>query len=388
MKHHLLSVGAILSLAVGLFAHESNSKQPMDAYDQQQQQMTQSIDWREQAIDQEKNVEFGAEWLYLTSNLSPIISKEQIRVGAFTTDNTLIRLEDHERKSIDPHYNSGFTAFLRLRPTTKNDMTLKYHYLLNNGDGHLNRNDSYQGISDQGDNIIETTRQQDKGHLHSHMHIGDFMVGRLLPLVKHMSLRLGGGLTFNDFHMTFERTDNDAIRLQNLDANIDDETVSQEFYREKRRFWGVGPKGEFDFLFAMLPQEWEHSLNFVFWGQFSLLYTKEWAHGRYFDSETTFEDGDFNSYQLRDFPWKWGSNYHLTPNINLDIGLHYHLETSSGYCLSIGGGYRLYTYWNLEEIFHPLTEFSTDDRRAVDDYNRNHDKLIYAGPYVKLSFSF
>lgn len=388
MKRYLLSAGVALSLVTSLFAHEANIQQIPSYDDQIQNGMAQPKDWREQVLDQEGNIEFGGEWLYLSSSLTPTITKEQIRVGSFNTDRLRLHFEKHVRKSINPEYNSGFTAFIRLRPCTNNDMTFKYHYLHNNGDGRLNRNDRYQGIDDEGDTIIQTTRQDDKGHIHHHMHIGDFMVGRGLPLARQMLLRLAGGLTYNDFHMTFERSDNDANRIQNLTQDRDEETVTQEFYREKRRFWGLGPKGEIDFEFAMLPLEWEHSLNFIFWGQVALLYSKEWAHGHFSNNELGFEEGDFNYLIQQDYPWRWGSTFHLIPNINLDFGLIYRIETSTGYALTIGGGYRVYTYWNLKEMFAPLTEFSAEDGQITEDYNRNNDKLIYAGPYVKVSFAF
>ena len=104
----------------------------------------------------------------------------------------------------------------------------------------------------------------------------------------------------------------------------------------------------------MLPNSWNHSLNFTFWGQFALLYSKEWSDGK-FDNFVSVQDFNTlaNSFTTRqDLPWSKSAKHHFYPNINLDFGLNYRWESSyQNVIFNLAAEYRVYTYWHLDNLF-------------------------------------
>jgi len=152
----------------------------------------------------EQNYEVEAELLYLNSSLSTKFSDE------FTLLNSLspgIQIQNRVTDSITPEYNFGYTLNFRVKvPPNHNDLSIKYHYIHNDGEGKVDRD-----ITTEAFGVIQRNIQNDRGEQHAHLHIFDLLVGRSIPLYQHLTLKFLGGLTICDFHYFFSFHNRDTL---------------------------------------------------------------------------------------------------------------------------------------------------------------------------------
>lgn len=361
-----------------------------------QPKMTTADKWQQSMINKEGWIELGAEWLYLSSNLTPTFVVESINFSIMNATNANLIATNPVVQSINPEYNSGFSAFFRYRGVSDNDLTFNYSYLRNNGKGTLKDEATF---TDQGTpefpNLTKTDHD-DKGHLHSHMHLFDLLAGRALPLNHQMLLRLSGGLTFNDFYMTYQQSDIDGsvffVPETPPNPAFEQRNTFHLYYKERHRFWGLGPKGQIDFEYLMLPRSWSHNLNFAFCSQFAVLYTRDWSSGKIFESNLSedINNPQFNIFLSNDRDWKKSAKFHFLPNINMDFGLKYRWESSlQDIIFNLAFGYRVYAFWQLEHLFAGKYQTNSSFNFNVPEINLDRDDhLIYGGPYIRFSLAY
>ena len=349
-------------------------------------------------LDKEGWIEGGAEWLFLSSNLTPLFTQEQFLIA---DNNVPLRNVDtfvNDRKYVNPSYNSGFSLFFRYRASTDNDLTVNYSYLRNNGTGSYKVSTPDNTVGDQ--TFSTAITNDDRANLHSHMHVFDVMAGRQLPINYQMFARLSGGFSVSDFHMFFQFSDYDITDFTSL-PNPSILNSINTHYKEHHRFWGIGPKGQFDFEFMMLPSNWNHSLNFSFWTQFALLFGRDWSNGKNVRTTDTNITAPTRNINTEVDPWRSNPKFLLIPNFNLDIGLKYRWESSfQDMIFNLAVGYRVYTYWNMDMLFTGRyltpggTRIETNNDEFVIDLRPtrqnidNVDHLIYAGPYIRASLAY
>lgn len=335
-------------------------------------------DWRQVLMDKEGWIEGGAEFLYMSSTLTPTFAGEQDLINALIPVNAAIPVQSRRSESIDPEYNAGFNLFLRYRPPTNNDLGLYYSYLHNDGDGNLNRDviDSTSIPNEQQRNF-----QDDKGHMHIHLHVLDFLFGRTLPINSQMALRLGGGLSYNDFHASLNFRNNDLI--QTLSGGVVTE-FNQIFLssQQKEHLWGLGPKGTIDFDFSLLPIQWSHDLNFYLLAQFALLYSKNWSQGILTTASSSKLGAEGNAIRWENHP-----KYGFIPNISLDVGVTYRLHTTNQVKYNFAVGYRILTYWELD-TFDRSRLFSGGPDQLNSNAHLFDDDFSFAGPYFRFSIAY
>lgn len=388
MRKILTCALVFCGLGVSLFAHKYQDRNRDVS---PEVQITTPQPWQQEIINKEGWIEFGSEWLYVSSSLTPTFTLEQKNlVISIPDDSTIIREQPSSNRSVNPRYNSGFSVFLRYRAPSDNDMTWNYTYLRNNGDGSFNR--EYPPSISFGPNGLQRNflTDHDKAHFHNHMHIFDFLVGRPFPLAHQFLIRLSGGLTVHDFYLTYQQSDLD-IDVETENNVLLRTTYTSLFYKERHRWWGLGPKGQIDFQYLMLPNMWRHSLNFNFMTQFSLLFSKDWANGK---AEVLFievEPGNNPAIATDAETWDQGAKQWLIPNVNLDFGLRYRWESgaSHGFIFNMFIGYRVYAYWNMDLLFSERQQLarSTTYNPALQNVHNVH-RLIYGAPYAGLSIAF
>lgn len=404
MKRIFTSAATFCALSFSLFAHPHNGQMD-DQYQSSSSapaRMTTPHKWQQCLIDKEGWIEGGAEWLYLSSSLSPVYSQERLILA-----NSVVPQPQQEiligtvrEQRINPEYNSGFTLFFRYRGVSDNDLTLHYHYLRNNGSGSLKRTDAFTippiVIDPEFPPIPGQTvaiQQDDKGHLHSHMNIFDLLVGRGLPLSYQMLLRLSGGLTVHDFHLFYQISDMDVVSRTGVD--LDQTQTVDTFFKEKLHFWGLGPKGQLTFEYLMLPSHWNHSLNINLNVQYALLFAKRWSSGliKILDVSEDALQPDANTLRLQDNRYYLQPDHHLIHNLNLDFGMNYRWESSySDLIFNLAAGYRVYSFWNMYNLFATrtlLTELLRDnDVPPAAGAFFNDEAMIYGGPYIRFSIAY
>lgn len=347
--------------------------------------VTTSQKWQECMINKEGWIEGGAEWLYMTSDVSPLFTSVSTLAQG---DSSLPRVRE---KSLNPEFNSGFACFLRYRPMTDNDLTLKYSYIHNKGDGEIQSNQAYE--IDQGGvagipPTPYTIDQNDKGYQTNHTNIFDLLVGRTYPLTYQSMLRLAGGLSYNTFNLYFQFSDHDqSIEFRDGQPNrVDRQAI---FSKRTHKLWGLGPKGEVDFEFCMLPSAWTHNLNFYLNSQFALLYAKGWSYGKLVRDSFSQDGANPPTTILRNLRWSRGAAFHLIPVINLDFGLKYAYEsTFNNLIFKLAAGYRLYSYWNFDNVFLGKDYAGGTDENDLFINFFQDEHLIYTGPYIRFSIAY
>lgn len=403
MKRVLTSAAAFCALSFSVFAYPHNGMD--DQYQSNSNaaaRITTPHKWQQCMIDKEGWIEGGAEWLYLTSSLSPIFTQGATLTLDTTRNNTPINVPNAsfnsaggfssvEQGRINPEYNSGLALFFRYRGCSDNDLSLRYDYLRNNGDGSLNIFDETlisvgSTLGGSVDGTIGKTIQA-KGYLRSHMHVFDLVAGRLLPLNYQMLVRLSGGLTVSDFHLLFQQ--NYASILEQTAGGVSTEAGIYSFFREKVRFWGLGPKAQMAFEYMMLPSQWNHSLNLNINVQYALLYSKQWSKGKVSVSSVVNSGSQSgltteNTYRFRAQP-----DHHLIQNVNLDVGLNYRWESSyANMIFNLGAGYRVYSYWNLYELFTNSFVLNATSTSSIASLITRDETMIYGGPYIRFSLAY
>ncbi|NRA90272.1 MAG: hypothetical protein HRU43_04000 [Simkaniaceae bacterium] len=390
MKKILCTLWAC-GFATALFADEAP---PRAGFDYQKTPPPEHRDLAERVFDKDGWRETGVEWLFFTSNLTPSYFDNQTYF-AFT--DAAFRNARKRVQYLDSDYNSGFSAFVRYRPSTNkkikhkgticdrcgNDIGLYYSYIHNKGDGKLKTSDSYRYTNSNNGTFNAVFNQNNKGHQTSHLHIIDLLVRRLFPLTPQTIFSFSGGLSFTDFHLYFQYSNKDDLE------SFDDTGVLAEVYRQQiyskatHKIWGLGPKGQFDFEYLFLPNCWDYSLNFYFIGQGALLYGKAWSDGR-FDGES-YNLTIFNPIpESRDdtYRWSYGSRSLLVPNLNLDFGLKYAYESLDSFTLKFAVGYRLISYWNMENTLTEKYEQGGFQPFSLQEH------IVYTGPYARFSLAF
>lgn len=392
MKQILTSAAAFCAISFSVFAYSQNGMD--DQYKSSSNtpaNMTTPHKWQQCMIDKEGWVEMGAEWFYLTSSLSPLYTVESLPSQRTNTGNTDVDIVDRRIARIKPDYNSGFSVFMRYRNCSDNDLLFKYSYLRNNGIGSFVRDDTAQVtafFNDGNQAVSQDISNNDKGHLHSHLHIFDFLAGRALPINHQMLARLSAGLTVHDFYLFYQTTDYDME--SQASANGSTREVENRFYKEKYRFWGLGPKAELALEYLMLPSSWNHSLNMNFTFQYGLLYSKHWAQGkqRSYEFDQDLQDPTNNRTRIEDNRFYYSPDHHLLQNVNCDFGMQYRWESSyANLIFNLAAGYRVHAYWNLYSLFSSAGTFGDDDGAIFFALIRDQT-MIYAGPYIRFSLAY
>lgn len=397
MKRILTSATTFCALSFSLFAHPQNGQRD-DQYQSTTSasaHMTTPHKWQQCLIDKEGWIEGGAEWLFLSSSLSPVFTSgisltlgdNSIPVAALSST---AGFDSIEQGRVDPDFNSGYALFFRYRGhSSDNDLSVHYHYLRNNGDGKINKRDLSTAIVRNVNNAdVETaigSMIDSKGYLRSHLHIFDLLASRALPLNYQMLLRLSGGFSVQDFFMLFQQNYNSTLNQEGEGVNSEAGILS--FFRERVRFWCLGPKGQVAFDYIMLPSHWNHSFNVSLNIQYALLFTKQWSTGKVrvqsFVSDNVTPANDsltVTAYDFRSQP-----DFHLIQNVNLDFGLNYRWESPyANMIFNLGAGYRIYSYWNLYQLF---TNSRTLNNTNSDLLTKDQ-KMIYGGPYLRFSLAY
>lgn len=355
--------------------HDSQSMQtyPPSSGKQDSSQMS-CGEWRTQLFEKEGScVEGGVELLIMTSTLSPTYTDEFFTLvsqpGFFISD----RITD----SIVPDYNLGFAIDLRYRPQTDNDVGLYYKYIRNNGDDTLKRD-----VTSFFATFSQQNEQDDKGSLHSHLHIIDFMFGRTYPISDQSVLRVAGGLSYNDLSVSFFYKDDDTLTNRDLLGNITFSTRTIASNHQHNSIWMLGPKLGIDFEYYFLPRCWRHDFNMYLNAEFGLLYGKEWSRGRSI-STSIFTTGS-NSFEQY---WRNKPKFEFFPNINLDMGMAYNYHTTSGVIVKFAAGYRVISYWELDELSRSRFFVGGDDNVFFFG-TFTEDHFAYTGPYVRFSVAY
>ena len=134
-------------------------------------------------MDKEGWIELGADLLIMTSSLTTTFSNETIILSPIPPN--VVFPAKQKTESINPDYNLGVEVDLRYRAPTNNDVGIYYHYIRSNGDGQDKREQT-DPVSLPG--ILNTVQYDNKGHVHSHMHIVDFLFGRTFPISSQSTL--------------------------------------------------------------------------------------------------------------------------------------------------------------------------------------------------------
>jgi hypothetical protein len=343
----------------------------------------QAITNQDQTLGKQKcwTVDGGVEWLYMTSTLTTTFSDEYFLLSQIAPPNNF-SLNDRIIKSFNPDYNSGFATHLKFRIPTNNDLGLYYKYIRNNGDGSLNRDET--GVRAAG--ATEQNIQHDKGSFHSHLHVIDFMFGQTFDLAPSLTLRLAGGLCYNDWHLGIRFDDNDQIIRRDNTGAITYDVINVLKAESKNTIWGLGPKLEADFEYYFLPKTWNHDLNLFFEAQFALLYSKEWSNGRYSTLNITQTPPPPPTTSASEVRWHNLPKFELIPNINLDMGINYNCYTSNGIIVKFAAGYRILAYWELDEF---LRRSSYQGGDSIFPYTSGIERVFsYSGPYINFSLAY
>lgn len=336
--------------------------------------------WKAQLIDKEGTYEMGVDILIMSSSLTHVFSDETIANQIAPAPPLQIVVNDRSVGAIKPEYNVGFGVDLRYRAPTKNDVGIYYKYLRNNGKR------SYQDhtirVVDVGTNTTSDETQDDKGSLHSHMNILDFMFGRTYVLSEQSVIRVTGGLSYNDFSMTIHFQDND-LAISSSGTSI--ETLIHS--TQKNDFWSLGPKLGMDLEYYFLPRCWRHDYNMYLNSEFGIGYAKDWSKGESqsiaLNSATPANNSDTST------RWHNDPRFKFYPNINLDMGMKYAYHTCRDWAFSVNGGYRIFAYWNLPEINRRRVYVGGEDTVGIQGVGNLHDTvLIYAGPYASFSVTY
>jgi hypothetical protein len=343
----------------------------------------QAITNQNQTLGKQKcwTVDGGVEWLYMTSTLTTTFSDEYFLLSQILAPNSF-SLNDRIIKSFDPDYNSGFATHLKFRTPSNNDIGLYYKYIRNNGDGSLNKDET--GVRPVGS--TERNIQHDKGSLHSHLHVIDFMFGQTLDLTSRLTLRLAGGLCYNDWHIGIRFDDNDQIIQRDGTGAITSDVINILKAESKNTIWGLGPKFETDFEYYFLPKTWNHDLNFSLEAQFALLYSKEWSQGKYSTLTITQTPPPPPTTTGNEVRWNNLPKFELMPNINLDMGIKYNCYTSNGIIVKFAAGYRILAYWELDELSRGSSYQGGDINFFLASGIEN--VFSYSGPYVNFSLAY
>jgi len=167
------------------------------------------------------------------------------------------------------------------------------------------------------------------------------------------------------------------------DTGALNQTYRQQVYsRGTHKTWGLGPKGQFDFEYLLLPNCWDHSLNVYFSGQGALLYGKTWAYGKYIGDAYIESVGTTPQSESVNNRWSSGPRNFLIPNLNLDFGLKCAYESLDSVILKFAVGYRMISYWNMSEAKSEKYFRGGFNTIAFDEHT------VYTGPYARFSLAF
>lgn len=347
------------------------TKEEIQAYKQRHQE----------SIREQETVELSVETFLMTSSLSTTYSDQAqlYNIGMFTVP---VDVNNHRTDSINPEYNWGLTleALYRI-PPTRTGLSFTYTYILNNGDDTLKRDVTFVlPSSGQQRNI-----QNDRGHQHTHLHIIDLLGSRLFPIYEHISFGLGGGLTYQELHYYF--TMHDAGELINFNNTG---TVTSTFALDLKaqrtmRAWGLGPKLQWHFGFHFTKATGNQDVSLDFTLQIATLFGKIWSQGNYsaFWSGTGAVTPTSNGGR-----WDKSPDFQVIPNLNANIGLKYKYAFKNNVSLMLNVGYKVYTYWEVEEMNRTILFRLIPSSLIPDRAQEEKDSAIFAGPYLRLSVGF
>lgn len=359
--------------------------QPWDSADQSNDKSMQTgspTEWSQVLRDKEGWIEGGADFLLMTSSLTTTFSDQFFSTTPVPPDT--FSTTDRETKSINPDYNAGFAVDLRYRAPTGNDIGIYYHYIHNNGDGHFNKSETNPFASV---GFSQSLAANDSGNMHVHLHIADFLFGRTYVLSPRSTLHFSGGLSYNNFHhrIVFKNFLSD-IRRNDVTGQVTQTSISNTNNEQKNHIWGLGPKLGLDFEYWFFPTSWSSDLNLFAFSQFSLLYGKEWSNGSNFLSNF-FETPTTQSSSQNTVTWRNTPTHEFYPNINLDVGLRYRYHFANQVKFVCAFGYKLFAYWNMEELARSRTFAGGQDIGFLFS-SQVDDLLTFTGPYIRFSLAY
>ena len=355
-----------------------------DLTDKEEKQM-QNLLHREKAYKKvheffcpEQNYEFEAELLYVSSSLSTNFSDEFLLLNSLVP---CIQIQNRTIQSINPEYNFGYSLCFRFQlPANHNDLNVKYAYIHNDGTGRLNRD-----ITTETFGVVQRNIQDDRGNQHAHLHIFDFLVGRYIPLYEHMTLKILGGLTVNDFHYFFSFHNRDIL-MTTPEGQATTTYIANIHSQRKFRFWGLGSKIGGHFGYNFFPYQWRHDFYLYSSFEFSVLFSKKWGSGRY-------GGGVRNTASLATSPalpidWQEKQQTRIVSHMHLDFSARYRYCFPNEVSISLVLGYRSLAYWDLEEL-NRIVNFNLETFASVPPRAETEtDTLIFSGPYAAISVAF
>lgn len=339
---------------------------------------------RYQEVQQEKalreeRVAITGNVLYLHSSLTNTFSDQ---VFLLDNLNPSIRIFDKRAKSVNPGYDFGYALhFLYQVSPSRHDLKLDYHYLLSKGSGVLNRDNqvTYKGIT-------QRNRQNDRGALHSHTHIFDFLVAHRFPVLDYLLLEFFGGLTFTDFHYLFTFSNADTI------WNVEGGETTQEIHLSldsvrKFRFLGIGPKFGVRFGYHFFPNTWPHAFFLYSSFRFSPLFAKKWGSGTYEGSFVFDDRGSVTTNSM--FPLRWEDELkaRFISHMEVDFSARYrYLFAKSNISMAIG--FKVFGYWGIEEVNRIITYNLETVAPVLPRGESDVASMIFSGLYTSLTYAF
>ena len=357
-------------LSCSLFAEN----QPVLLFDESQQSKMWCFKEKQQTVEAELT------FLYLTSTMSTPYSSELLLLNSaiFPLFTDVI---DAKTASVDPEYNASFQSVLRYHIPSSNHLLVgSYRYIHNDASGQLKRDT----ISDDINGITQRNIQDDNGNQHAHVHTIDLMLQHYYRLSKTAVFYIASGMTVNDIHYFFSFHNNDQIF--NSSGNV--LTTQLDLSGDRKiRLWGIGPKLGVGFEYSFLPLDWHHDLNFNVGFEFSFQFAKKWGRGKF--RGVGHQELTLTATETA-FTRKWEDKpeFELLPNINLDIHLEYRYCSNKNLILSLTGGYRIITFWEIYDLNREVNFRMERVQPILAAQLREEDSVGFAGPYVSLGISY
>ncbi|MEM7175385.1 MAG: Lpg1974 family pore-forming outer membrane protein [Chlamydiota bacterium] len=336
----------------------------------------------EEKLRGEENFAFVGEVLYLTSSLTNTFSDEIFLLNSL--EHTL-KVFNQEARSVTPGYDFGYSLAFHYRAApSRTDLELKYGYIHNSGTDHFIRD-----VTDENHGIRQRNMQNDRGHLHAHLHIFDFLVGHNFPFYQYLLLKFFGGLTVNDFHYFFTFENQDQIISTSIETGENvGSTMAHIFSKRKFRFCGWGPKVGIHFGYHFFPSYQRHEFSLYSSFQFSILFARKWGKGGYSGQVVAPQSIMGPVIEVLPLSWRDELKARIVPHMHLDFSARYRYYFANAVSISLTAGFRALAYWDLDEvnraINYNLETLASIPPRAESDI----DSMIFSGPYLSISVAF